>query len=81
MTSRPGEANHGGFSDTGLGLINDISALENRNHDEARYYLDNSSASFGALGFLCGVVVSILGLGVSVFWVLDFLWGDGGWVG
>ena len=38
MTSRPDEANHGGFSGTGLGLINGISALENRNHSEARYY-------------------------------------------
>ena len=38
MTSRPDEANHGGFSGTGLGLINGISALENRNHSEACYY-------------------------------------------
>ena len=40
MTSWPGEANHGGFSGTGLGLSDDISALENRNHNEANYYLD-----------------------------------------
>ena len=40
MTSWLGEANHGGFSSTRLGLSDDISALENRNHKEANYYLD-----------------------------------------
>ena len=40
MTSWPDEANHGDFSGTGLGLSDDISALENRNHNEANYYLD-----------------------------------------
>jgi len=68
MTSRPGEANHRGFSDIKLGLIHDILTLENRNHGEARYYLDNSSTSSSAVGFLCGVEVSI-------FWFLDLLFG------
>ena len=65
MTSWPGEANHGCFSGTGLGLINDISALENRNHDEARYY------QWTMLVLLRSQF--LWGFGLDFMWRLEFL--------